>query len=305
VLRNRPWRRDLAAWRTLGAELPSFLDALEGVQHVVIAPHGPLHLLPLHALTMADDRPLAQRFSVSYVPSLTVLTQLLARPPLQSVDASAQVYVAGVAGREDGHPELFEHDDELIPARFSGVRCDLGPAAASRQRVLEAIPGADVIHLTCHGFFSPGLLGRTGLLFSDGTERPPRSLDALSPAVRRRYLVSVRDLLGHDVRARLVTLRACSSGQQRMRNAGDEFEGLSRALLAGGARSVLVSMWNVDQRSSRDLLARFYGYWMSESATESAAAALAQAQRDLLETGDPVMGHPYHWAPFALVGDWR
>ena len=160
-------------------------------------------------------------------------------------------------------------------------------------------------HLTCHGEFAPREPARSGVLFSNGSERPPRALEELSPDERPPFLVSVSDLLATRMQARLVTLRACSTGLQSMRNAGDEFDGLTRALLEAGAQSALVSLWNVDQRSSRELLERFYTHWTDRTEPGGAAQALALAQRELIDLGDPVLAHPYHWAPFALIGDWR
>jgi hypothetical protein len=306
ILRNRPWRRDLAAWSRLNADLLRFTEGLDGIETLVIAPHGPLHLLPLHALRLPDNRYLASRFTISYAPSLTSLAYLLSgehKLPSQGIPLKA--YVAGVAAREDAHVELFEGDADLFAGEAWSCTADVGPAMASKDRVLNGLTSADVIHLTCHGVFSPGFAARTGLMFSNGTDRPPRTDHELSPAMRKRFLLSVADLLGREVSARLVTLRACSSGMQRMRNAGDEFESFTRTFLQCGSRAVLVSLWNVDQRSSKELLSRFYSEWAASSGQLSLADALSRAQRSFIDSGDPVSQHPYHWAPFALVGDWR
>jgi tetratricopeptide (TPR) repeat protein len=306
VLRNRPWRRDIAAWPRLSADLLSFTESLDGIETLVIAPHGPLHLLPLHALRLPDGHYLASRFTISYVPSLTALAHLLSRehePLSQSIPLKA--YVAGVAAREDAHPELLEGDADLFEDDAWSCTADAGPTMASKDRVLSSLTSADVIHMTCHGVFSPGIAARTGLMFSNGNERPPRTDDELSPVTRKKFLLSVPDLLGSEVNARLVTLRACSSGMQRMRNAGDEFESFTRTFLQCGSRAVMASLWNVDQRSSRQLLSRFYSEWTAKGGQLSLAEALGRAQRSFIESGDPVSQHPYHWAPFALVGDWR
>jgi tetratricopeptide (TPR) repeat protein len=306
ILRNRPWRRDLAAWSTLSADFLRCTEGLDGIEMLIIAPHGPLHLLPLHALRLQDGRYLASRFTISYVPSLTSLANLLSgKDGSRPQRVPAQAYVAGVAAREDAHPELFEGDADLFAGDAWSCAADIGPVLASKERVLNGIAAADVVHLTCHGVFSPGFAARTGLMFSDGTDRPPRTDRELSPAARKRFLLSVSDLLGRDVGARLVTLRACSSGMQRMRNAGDEFESFARTFLQCGSRAVLVSLWNVDQRSSKEFLSRFYSEWAAHGGQLSLAAALSRAQRSLIDSADPVSRHPYHWAPFALVGDWR
>ncbi len=114
-------------------------------------------------------------------------------------------------------------------------------ASQHKERVLNGIGAADVVHLACHGVFSPGFAARTGLMFSNGAVRPPRTDRDLSPAARKKFLLSVPDLLNREVSARLVTLRACSSGMQRMRNAGDEFESFTRTFLQCGSSAVLAA----------------------------------------------------------------
>jgi len=306
VLRNKPWRRDLPAWTQVESELFGILDDLDDVEHIVLAPHGPTHALPLHALRTRDGDFLATRFTCSYTPSLTVLSALLSQDEVTVRQRPSSVYIAGVGGRDDRNPQRFEGDEDMFAAGLWRYAADTGPAGATRAAVLEGISSdADVVHLSCHGVFTPGRPGRSGLLFSDGRERPPTREDELTPVRRRRHLVSVQDLRGQTLSTRLVTLRACSSGLQQARNAGDEFEGLTRALLTCGARTTLAALWNVDQRSSRELLAHFYSVWSTAGVGAGPADALAAAQRQMIESGDPVLAHPYHWAPFALAGDWR
>jgi CHAT domain-containing protein len=100
-----------------------------------------------------------------------------------------------------------------------------------------------------------------------------------------------------------VTLRACSTGVQGQVNQGDEFGGLMRSLLYAGAGAVVATLWNVDQRSSRDFLEAMY---CDIAGGKPAWQAIWSAQRALLGAADqPYLAHPYHWAPLVLVGDWR
>lgn len=299
IRRNQPWLRDLDAWREAAPELLRFADYVTDMDGLVIAPHGPLHSLPLHALPLPDGAPLALRHRVSYTPSLTALRYLLPRTRSR---APRDVYVAGAACREDTAMDLFEDDGALFDDRRWSVTADAGPGAATKSRVIDGVAAADVVHLTSHGAYSAGHAARTGLLFCDGDMRPTRRSDALSPAQRRRTLITIPDLVGNGTSARLVTLRACMSGAQRQENAGDEFTSFSRAFLQAGAEAVITSMWNVDLRSSRALLARMYEEWAGGA---TLADSLSRAQRAFIESADPVLNHPYHWAPFALAGDWR
>jgi CHAT domain-containing protein len=100
-------------------------------------------------------------------------------------------------------------------------------------------------------------------------------------------------------------MRACSSGHQGERNRGDELEGLTRALLYAGASAVVVSLWNVDQESSGDIFRRLYRKWSPHDDTIPLWRAWSEAERQGLSSSKPALRHPYHWAPFTVIGDPR
>ena len=96
--------------------------------------------------------------------------------------------------------------------------------------------------------------------------------------------------------ADLVTLSACETGLGRV-GRGDEQWGFVRTFLAAGAKSVAVSLWDVNDESTRLLMETFYqGY----RGGEGRAAALSAAQRALL--ADPATSTPFHWAAFSVWG---
>jgi CHAT domain-containing protein len=114
----------------------------------------------------------------------------------------------------------------------------------------------------------------------------------------------VDDIQKTALAARLVTLNACSSGLQGDRNAGDEFDGFSRALLMSGASSTILTLWNVDQVTSVDFMHRLYHRWLGADRQIPLWKSIHEAQHDFIASDDPKLRHPYHWAPFALRGDW-
>jgi CHAT domain-containing protein len=82
--------------------------------------------------------------------------------------------------------------------------------------------------------------------------------------------------------------------------AGDEFVSLTRAFLLAGSRSVLATLWQVDDRSTVVLMEGFYRRLEQSGNTYDQAAALAQVQRELRRSIK--YKHPFYWAPFVLVG---
>jgi CHAT domain-containing protein len=92
----------------------------------------------------------------------------------------------------------------------------------------------------------------------------------------------------------LVTLSGCSTGLSAVLG-GDELVGMVRGLLYAGAHGVMVTLWDVHDRTTAHFMASFY---KSLGAGHGKAAALRAAMQDLRGRHP----HPYYWAPFVLVG---
>jgi CHAT domain-containing protein len=79
---------------------------------------------------------------------------------------------------------------------------------------------------------------------------------------------------------------------------GEGLVGLTRAFFYAGAPKVVVSLWKVEDRSTRELMVKFYGQL---NQTSHKAEALRQAKLKLME--NKKLAHPFYWAPFILVGE--
>ncbi|MCP4661833.1 MAG: CHAT domain-containing protein [bacterium] len=187
------------------------------------------------------------------------------------------------------------------------------------EEVLLAVRSPRVLHLATHGFFlrdaadardAGGERGAADLFF------PPRSspADAESPLLRsgialagantaiaegrHEGLVSAAKVIGLDVRgADLVVLSACDTARGDIRN-GEGVFGLQRAFMYAGARTLVMTRWQVDDDTAKEVMTEFYRLW---STGLTKAEALRQAKRKL-RAEHP---HPYHWAAPFLVGDPR
>ena len=93
----------------------------------------------------------------------------------------------------------------------------------------------------------------------------------------------------------LLTLSACKTA------VGDDINnmGLAGTAIRSGAKSVLASLWQVDDKATAMLMTDFYN---NLKAGHSKAKALQKAQQSLLK--DPTYSSPYYWAPFTLIGNW-
>ena len=106
--------------------------------------------------------------------------------------------------------------------------------------------------------------------------------------------LNLYDLYQMRLGANLVTLSGCATGMNQVA-AGDELLGLQRGLFCAGATSLLLSLWDVHDRSTAMLMQEFYrNYIQNGDMTRSLQVAMRELRRE-----NP---HPYFWAPFTLVG---
>lgn len=259
----------VALYRLLWEPLKKAVEKHASVpgQPLVIIPHGCLHRLPFHAFCDTEKRYLIEDYELSYAPSATVMA-------LCQKLSSTSIKSATLVGTEtDTLPSIAEELsalEDLLP----GAQV-LRDEAATVEAVRETVGGKDLVHLACHGIFRSDNPLYSALQLSGGW-------------------LTAADLLSLDLDGALLTLSACESGRSQV-NGGDELIGFSRAALAAGASSVVVSGWRVDDGTTAELMRHFYTKLRQG---EGRAESLRAAQLTLMATHP----HPWHWAPFSLNG---
>jgi CHAT domain-containing protein len=246
-------------------------DWIQASQRLVVIPHGVLHRIPFAALYDGAEYVVQQR-EVVVGPSASALT--FCRRPIDTAKPNRLV----VANSDNGQLPGAITEAERV-AQLLGARCLL-EADATRAQVVEQARQADVIHLAMHGFARLDAPLFSYLSLADG------QLTAL-------------DCFELELDCALVTLSACESGLAHIAP-GDEQMGLPRALLYAGARSVLQTLWRVDDETTAELMERFYS---GLAAGLGRGRALRSAQLDALAHARG-RSHPFFWAPWVLVGDW-
>ena len=111
--------------------------------------------------------------------------------------------------------------------------------------------------------------------------------------------LSAKDLAGLQFRTQLVVLSGCETGLSQLHK-GDELIGLPRVFLLAGVKSLLVSQWKVDDKSTQMLFEYFYRNWV-----QSHQISIVTAFRNAVLQLKDLYRDPYYWAPFILVGNWR
>jgi CHAT domain-containing protein len=240
-------------------------------RRVIVVPHRELHYLPFGALH--DGRHwLVQTHTLSLAASARVWLAGQAAAPAPTSMQHARVLALGVAGAQ-----LPQVAQELAAvAAVHGRQAELWLDGQATQAALAAeAPAADLLHLACHGQFRADNPAFSFLQLADGP-------------------LTLHDVRALRLKARLVLLSACETGQSRVAP-GDELLGLVRAFTLAGAQGVLASLWAVEDGATALLLADLH-----QALRDGAhpAQALQQAQAAAAAAGE----HPFHWAAFALHG---
>ena len=137
-------------------------------------------------------------------------------------------------------------------------------------------PDSDIVHIASHALFRSDNPLYSGIRFENG------------------WLLA-RDLYQMRLHCRLATLSACATGVSIVET-GDEIFGLIRGFLTAGVRTVVGSLWSVEDSLTADLMVEFYSILTSGG---SVGGAMRLAQIKMMKTNP----HPYYWAGFMVVGD--
>ncbi|HKY33616.1 MAG TPA: CHAT domain-containing protein [Candidatus Polarisedimenticolia bacterium] len=255
-------------------------------RRLLIVPDGALHHLPFEALP-AEGRYLIEKHEIAYLPSASTLELL--RSSRTGARRSGFLGIGDPpASASLGFPRLPHSREELqkVAARYpqGQVRLLLG-ADATKKAMRSAGPARfGILHFATHALIDE--------------EEPSRSGILLGGDLPGEHLLTLNEIFGLRLSADLVILSACRTGRGRLTD-GEGIVGMTRGFLFAGARAVSVSLWNVSDRSTAELMRLFH---QSFSAGRPAAAALREAKLAMLASSVPGYRDPGRWAPFVLVG---
>lgn len=281
---------DEAAVRDAGAALWNLLLApvaedLSPGRTLVIVPDRVLARVPFAALLDPNrEAYLVEHHPLLVAPSAT--TYLAAREKLAPASAGPPTSILAVGAN---HPRQVPLPGVADEARAVGAlypRADvLTGADASRDRFLDSLGWAEVIHFAGHGEDDPAALTRARLFFQ------PAGADDSG-------ILTSRELAATEITGtRLAVLAACRSVTPGRRGR-ENVSGLAAAFLAAGVPTVVASLWEADDDSTRAVMTAFHRHLRAGTAPPE---ALRRAQLELARSA-PLHRSPRHWAGFVAVG---
>ena len=266
-------------------------EATAGASELFITPDAGLHQVPFQAL----------------MPLRRIRLLTTGRDLLRFNSPTAAAFSSAVVA---GNPQLSNSLPAAgIELQKIGIQLGVVPIEGENftANALQALHRPRILHIATHGFWDSAPSGQTprGSLEKDAMLRSgllvtPMGQPGGQSNGSERF--SAVEFLGLDLNGtELVTLAACSTGLGDLHDS-EGIYGLQRSISVAGARSLLTSLWPVDDAATSDWMQRYYGHLKSGS---SRADALATVNSEFRHHSNPAWRNPYYWAGWQLVGDWR
>lgn len=286
--------RDLA-FQPLALELYRILLApadkvLAGVKTLAIVPSGVLWQLPFQALQPTPGHYLIESRAIFYVPSLTVLREII----LRDRPAPGRTLLAM------GNPQFAAGSG--TPARLANAEREVRDVAALygadnsevfvSDRAGEATfkreaPAFSVVHLATHGVLDSG--------------NPMYSHVLLTPGGEEDGLLEAWEILKLDLHTEIVVLSACEMAAGRA-GSGEGLIGMSWALFVAGSPATIASLWKVDSASTSVMMVALHRGLLRHGREPSFPKAEALRQAAVETMKNESYRHPFYWAGFVLIG---
>lgn len=250
----------------------------KNISRLTIIADGALGTIPFEIL-MQNEKMLLEICPVRYAGSLQLLDE-----QMKTRSQSNKNWAGFAPSYKDNILRNNENEVTTIKETINGELSLLGKEA-TKINFIKSAANYKVIHLAVHGFLDQVNPMNNGLLFSDETENNE---------------LSIQEIYGLSLNARLAVLSACNTGSGKYEK-GDGIMSLSRAFNYAGVSSTVVSLWEVPDRETSQIMIGFYKY-LEEG--ESKDVALQKAKLDYLaSTDDGALKHPFYWSGFIIIGD--
>ncbi|MCZ6642283.1 MAG: CHAT domain-containing protein, partial [Gammaproteobacteria bacterium] len=289
---------------------------------IIVAAEGALQYIPFGVLPLAstDSRPLASQHEIVVVPSISVISAQKARrqkeptktiaviadpvfsldDPRFSNDISSAVGItsnssvltrSSVATNLSRLPSTKHEADEissLVPPEDRWVATGF---SANRKAVLDKdLTQYRFVHFATHGLVDSRYPALSALALSQFDPHGSRQAGFLR----------LNDIYSLKLNADLVVLSACNTALGREIR-GEGLIGLTQGFMYAGARGLVVSLWQVPDVATAELMKNFYNSVINHGVRP--ARALADAQLQISSRGS--WRNPYYWGAFVLVGSWK
>ncbi len=288
----------------------------DSIDHLIIVPDGSLYYLPFESLIIdspnksVNDRYLIEKYRISYAPSSSSLLFLkenrknkkfprillaMGNPNYNQVPKSKieNKFLSTIMkelyenqGFEFSPLPHSEKEIKEISKYFPKEKQNIFLDDQATEEVIKktSLENYQIIHFACHSLLDERFPFRSALVL------------AADKNYEEDGFLLVREIYNLRLAAEMIVLSACQTGRGRLEDI-EGVLGLPRIFFYCGARSVVSSLWNVNDKSSTKFMSYFYEF-LSQGMSKS--QALRMAKMEMLKSR---YSHPFYWASFILYGD--
>jgi CHAT domain-containing protein len=196
--------------------------------------------------------------------------------------------IPGIPGPITLSPLHFSGNETSAAEEVLNGKLFSGTDAKARMFRKNAL-NARIIHFAGHTIVNDSLPGLSCLLFSGGANQ----------GVSDSAVIFSNEILNLDLNADLVLLSTCESGTGKLYK-GEGLLSIGRSFRYAGARSMVMTMWKINDQSASDIIVKFCRYLHRGRTSD---VALRKAKLDYIKNADPKFNHPYYWAAFVFIGN--
>ena len=276
---------------------------------LIVIPDGWLSYLPFDLLLREASSPnssvdyvhlpyLMKDYAIQYEYSATLLLapETQAKRPTGLFAAFAPAYDAKASARlsRSFSPLRYNQiESQQIQQLVGGI--SIVGDAATEEAFRSKAGDYQILHVAAHAFTDDTMPRNSALVFAD-VDTPPSSFQSVANTPVYDGLLHVHEVYNLQIRAGLTVLSACKTGSGQFAR-GEGVMSLSRAFRYAGCPSVVMSLWQTDDKATRELMYFFYSHLQEGMDKDE---ALHAAKWDFLKQSPKQ--HPFYWAPFVLVG---
>jgi CHAT domain-containing protein len=272
-----------------------FSDYYSGQEQMTIVPHGELSFLPFESLMTSNGKFLVEESSLSYAISLTLQQEWRkTKGKVKEIHVISPIYDSIYMETNESKSRGSINFDFLAYSQMEAKNIAelldanlIEEATVDKELVKNSMATADIFHFSGHSYLTENDNQFTFMALGHNYTDPDHTF-------------SVAEVFHQDTHAEMVFLNACNTAKSDLIN-GEGVYNLSRAFLSSGSKSVVSTLWEVDDKASGEISIVFYENLKDGM---SKANALQQAKNNYLQnvTKDN-QRHPYYWAGIVLVGN--
>ena len=322
-------KTDLLSYNRYFKPLEKYLN---GITKIYFSPDGVYQQMNVY--TLYD--PIAKKYLIDKmeVEQVTSLNDLQKEVSPASANLSAVLF--GYPDYEWKKEEVKVEKENLIASRFGFSELPELPGTKKETEEIFSVFNANkwnaklylakqateeqvkntvsptILHIATHGFFLPNLdysdekilgfetesakqnpLLRSGVIMA-GAASKDTTIEKKEDGILTAYEASLLNLQNTE----LVTLSACETGLGDQVMNGQGVYGLQRAFLTAGAKSVLMSLWVVDDNATKELMTNFYSEWIKNYSSSNKRSSFRKAQQEVKKR----YPSPYYWGAFVMIG---